>query len=238
MPLAYPFDAPFAEAVQFRSGRWLLRGELAYSEDGVPATAAVVVGPHPLLGGTMENNVVRALGNGLARQGITTLRFDYRGVGASEGPATDVTARLAEFWQTSRVDDEAGYAADLVAAVHFLRSAVGAKLRLAMIGYSFGCSLLATVRGASAATPLVLVAPTVGTHSYESLAGAPAAKLVIAPECDFATDDAKLLGWFCRLSAPKELLRPKLDGHFFRGHEEWLVDKVVRFIRSHTEVTP
>jgi alpha/beta superfamily hydrolase len=238
MPLGCLSDAPVVETVQFRSGRWRLRGELVYGEDGAPVAAAVIAGPHPLLGGTMENNVVRGLGDGLARQGIAALRFDYRGVGASEGPATDVAARLAEFWQTSRVDDEAGYAEDFAAAVEFLRSAVGTKLRPTLIGYSFGCSLLATVPGASAETPLVLVAPTVGTHSYTSLAAATAPKLVVAPECDFATDDAALLDWFGRLPAPKELLRPKLDGHFFRGHEAWLAATVAGFICDHTEVMP
>jgi alpha/beta superfamily hydrolase len=237
MTPACPFEAPVVEAVQFRSGRWLLRGELVYCEDGAPTAAAVVAGPHPLLGGTMENNVVRALGDGLARLGIATLSFDYRGVGASEGPATDVAARLAEFWQTSRAGDEAGYAEDFAAAVEFLCSAVGARLRPAVIGYSFGCSLLATAPAISATTPLVLVAPTVGTHSYASFAATTGSKLVIAPECDFATDGAELLDWFGRLSAPKELLRPKLDGHFFRGHEGWLVDAVGRFIRGHTEVS-
>jgi uncharacterized protein len=234
MPPACPSDAPTVEAVQFHSGRWLLRGELAYGADTAPVAAAVLAGPHPLLGGTMENNVSRALGGGLARRGIVTLRFDYRGVGASEGPATDATARLTQFWQTSRVDDEPGYVEDFAAAVDFLRSAVGATLAPTMIGYSFGCSLLATVPGMSAATPLALVAPTVGTHTYGLLSAA-APKLVVAPEGDFATDADKLMEWFGRLSAPKELLRPRLDGHFFRGHEGWLVDTVGRFICSHTE---
>jgi hypothetical protein len=41
----------------------------------------VLAGPHPLLGGTLHNNVVRGLGDGPARGGLATLRFNYRGVG-------------------------------------------------------------------------------------------------------------------------------------------------------------
>jgi alpha/beta superfamily hydrolase len=237
MPLTQQSDDLVVEAIRFRCGPWQLAGELAYAGDAASCAAAVIAGPHPLLGGTMTNNVVRALGDGLARQGIVTLRFDYRGVGASEGPAADVAGQLAEFWRTSRVNEEAGFAEDLATAVAFLRSVAGASVPLAMVGYSFGCSLLASV-DAPAATPLALVAPTVGTHAYESFAAATGAKLVIAPDGDFAADGPKLSEWFERLRAPRVLLRPKRDGHFFRGHEGWLVDTVGRFIRDHTEGMP
>ncbi len=69
----------------------------------------------------MHNNVVRALGDGLAGRGVATLRFNYRGVGASEGPADSRNAQFKRFWQSSRADLEPEYLADLCGAVAYLR---------------------------------------------------------------------------------------------------------------------
>jgi hypothetical protein len=53
---------------------------------------------------------------------------------------------------------------------------------------------------------------------------------VIAPEDDFASDPRLLHEWFSRLPAPKQLVQRRLDGHFFRGHEDWLVATVGSFL--------
>ncbi len=222
-------DDVVVEAVRFRSGDRLLSGELAYPDGAAPVAASLVVGPHPLLGGTMTNNVVRGLGDGLARRGLVTLRFDYRGVGDSEGSPAEVTDRLTEFWSTSRTSDETDYRDDAVAAAEFLGRLRGA-LPLTLVGYSFGCSLLPEIAGVDSGTPLVLVAPTVGTHEYESFINHSAPKLVISPEGDFAASAGRVRVWFGRLPPPKRLLAPRMDGHFFRGHEEWLTETVGRFI--------
>lgn len=50
-----------------------------------PRAAAVVCHPHPLAGGTMDNNIVFRTARGLQHAGLTVLRFNFRGVGASEG---------------------------------------------------------------------------------------------------------------------------------------------------------
>jgi hypothetical protein len=47
--------------------------------------AAVICHPHPLGGGSMHNGVVVAIARGLASRGVIALRFNFRGVGASEG---------------------------------------------------------------------------------------------------------------------------------------------------------
>ena len=174
-----------------------------------------------------------ALGDGLARHNVVTLRFNYRGVGGSEGPAGDAVERLAWFWATSRAPDEEAHQTDLIGAIAYLRSIVGPELPLALVGYSFGCTLLSgAVPAAGAGAPLVLIAPTVGTHNYDPLAVIENPKLVIAPEGDFATDASRLTKWFERLPEPKELVRPRLDSHFFRGHESWLLATVGTFLNG------
>jgi alpha/beta superfamily hydrolase len=233
MPSLCPPDALVVESVRFASGPYWLEGELAYADAGPPTGAALLAGPHPLLGGHMHNNVVRGLGDGLARRGLATLRFNYRGVGGSEGPAADTAAHLARFWETSRVPDEAHHRDDFAAALPFLRTTVGDALPLAMVGYSYGCSLLPlALDHITQRPPLVLIAPTVGTHDYGGFESLANPKLVVAPEGDFAADAARLLGWFDALREPKRLLRPRLDSHFFRGHEDWLAETVAAFLDS------
>jgi alpha/beta superfamily hydrolase len=231
MPSPAPDDALTVESIGFSTGPHRLEGELAYSGALHPLGAVALAGPHPLLGGTMDNNVVRALAAGLAQRNMATLRFNYRGVGRSEGPPGDAASDLARFWQTSRTPEEKNYRADLTAAVAHLREAVGPRLPLALVGYSFGCTLLPHA-GLGGDTPLVLIAPTVGTHDYDGFAGATGPLLVIAPRGDFAADAGRLSRWFDGLGAPRRLVRANLDNHFFRGHEPWLVDAVQAFLRD------
>jgi alpha/beta superfamily hydrolase len=217
-----PPDEVVIESVRFAAGAFCLEGELAYPATGRPVGAVILAGPHPLLGGTRRNNVVACLGDALARRGLATLRFDYRSAG-------DVTRRLAEFWRNSRVSGEEEYADDLCAAVDFMRRAVG-EAPLALVGYSFGCTLLGAVARKHHAQTLVLLAPTVGTHDLGAFEDLPQPRLVIAPRDDFAADEQQLTAWFERLPDPCELLRPSLDGHFFRGREDWLAETVGSFL--------
>jgi alpha/beta superfamily hydrolase len=228
MPSPSPDDALTVETVRFASGPYRLEGELAYA-GGPPRAGVVVAGPHPLLGGTRGNNVVRALGDGLAERGLASLRFDYRGSGQSEGPPLDTPGHLARFWRTSHVPDEPAFGDDLAGAVAFLRDALGPGVPLALVGYSFGCSLLPAA-GAGDAAPLALVAPTVGAHDYDAFGALRNPLLVVAPEDDFATDAGRLRAWFDRLAAPRRIVRGRRDSHFFRGYEAWLVETIVAFL--------
>jgi alpha/beta superfamily hydrolase len=219
-------ESEVVEVVPFPSGGLTLDGRLAYPEADAPRGAVTIAGPHPLLGGDVDNNVVAALTAGLARRGFVTLGFNYRGVGRSDGPPPDVGAHLAEFWATSHVASDPRYQDDLVAATAYLKGF--ATVPVGLVGYSFGCSLLPAAAGPG--HPLVLIAPTIGTHDYEAFAGHDGPLLVIAPDGDFAADAAGLRSWFDRLPEPKRLLAGRWDDHFFRGHEEWLADTVADFL--------
>jgi alpha/beta superfamily hydrolase len=205
---------------------------LAYPEAGRARGAVVFAGPHPLLGGNMRNNVVRGLGDGLAQMGLLTLRFDYRGVGRSQGPPVDVTRHLAEFWQTSHAPGEMDFWQDVQGAAEFVQQ-VAPGLPLAVVGYSFGCALLPYVRPQDDFAALVLIAPTVAKHNYDSFLSVSNPLLVVASEDDFATDAERLEQWFGALSMPRQLVRQRCDNHFFRGHEDWLIETVFRFLEGH-----
>jgi alpha/beta superfamily hydrolase len=220
------------EGVQFPAGPYLLEGELAYDggADGPPG-GVVLAGSHPLLGGNMHNNVVRSLGDGLAENGLATLRFNYRGVGRSEGPPVDVARHMAEFWQTSHAPGEMDLWRDVQGAVDFLRPVVAGR-PLALIGYSFGCALLPLVPLDEPPAARVLIAPPLGKHDYEAYSAIPGPILVIVAEDDFAVDPACLEQWFDRLPAGAQLVRGPGGDHFFRGREAWLVETVAAFLRE------
>src|SRR5271165_4778970 len=116
-----PTADTITEDVLFRAGDYLHHGQMAYPEAGRALGAVVFAGPHPLLGGNMRNNVVRCLGDGLAQKGFITLRFDYRGVGRSQGPSVDVARHLAEFWQTSHAPGEMDFWEDVQGAAEFVQ---------------------------------------------------------------------------------------------------------------------
>jgi alpha/beta superfamily hydrolase len=221
---------PFAvETIAFAAGPYCLEGWLAYPEAGRPRAATVIAGPQPLLGGSLDNNVVRALGDGLAERGLLTLRFNYRGVGRSDGPPVAVTSNLAEFWRTSHLADELDWRHDLEGALAYVRQ-VGGDAPLVLIGYSFGCALLPLV---SAAGPRVLIAPTLGKHDYSPYLARTDPMLVIASDDDFAAPSAALAAWFGALRGQKKLLRGGFDNHFFRGHEGEVLAAVLDFINDY-----
>jgi hypothetical protein len=89
-------------------------------ERGPEAKGAVITHPHPLYGGDMDNPVVLALCNAYRRKGFSTLRFNFRGVGASQG----------------RHDQGIGERRDVQAARACLTGLGMTQIDLA--GYSFG----------------------------------------------------------------------------------------------------
>lgn len=104
-----------------------------------PAGAAVVAHPHPLFGGTMHTKVVHRAARLFAdRFGFAALRFNFRGVGASEGS----------------YDDGRGETDDLVTAVRFVRERY-ASGPLVLAGFSFGS--LCAARAAAVVDPDLLL---------------------------------------------------------------------------------
>lgn len=124
---------------------------------------AVIAAPHPLYGGSLDNPVVQALAAGFEARGVGTLCFNYRGIGESDGEASDSIERSAE-----------DYARVIVRA----RELAGAGAPLYFAGYSFGAvtAIAAALRDEPSARPslraLVLVAPPLGMLELAELAAA------------------------------------------------------------------
>lgn len=117
-------ETGIAEKVMFPSGSLHLEGLLIRGE--IPK-AAVISHPHPLYGGDMFNHVVGLISQALEEMGWTTLRFNFRGAGRSQGD----------------FDQGLGEKDDVTAAVDYLKGLI--KCPIVLAGYSFGAWVNARV---------------------------------------------------------------------------------------------
>jgi alpha/beta superfamily hydrolase len=118
------------------------------------ATAGVALcHPHPLYGGDMENPVVVRAAEVCREAGLATLRFDFRGVGASTGAH----------------DDGRGEQDDLRAALDHLAEALPHGAAVAAAGYSFGAAVAAQVVANRPLAGLALIAPPLAMRPLADL---------------------------------------------------------------------
>lgn len=167
---------------------------------GVPRAVAVICHPHPQHGGTMDNKVVITLARAFVQLDVLAVRFNFRGVGASEGG-----------W-----DHGQGEVDDALAVISALR-APGLPLWLG--GFSFGGYVAATAAQRlsmadpeQAADRLALIAPAVRSFPTPAV---PAGTLVVHGEADDVVPLADVLEWARPQSLPITLVPGA--GHFFHG---------------------
>lgn len=165
--------------------------------DSHPRGVAVLCHPHPQHGGTLDNKVVQTLARSLVQLGYTSVRFNFRGVGASQG-----------HWDAGHgeVDD-----ALAVIAAHRL-----AGRPLALGGFSFGAYVAsqaaARLQDGAAAERLVLVGPAVVNFS---MAPVPKDTLLVHGELDEVVPLGAVFDW-ARTQALPVVVVPG-SGHFFHG---------------------
>ena len=171
---------------------------------GVPAPAdarngvAIISHPNPQQGGTMFNKVVTTLDRGLLDLGLSTVRYNFRGIGESEG-----------------VHDEGrGESDDLVAIAEWaLAQKPGAALWLA--GFSFGAYV--TLRAAPGLPPsqVILIAPPVGRWEFTGIEWPKCPVLIVQGEDDDVVEPAGVFAWAEAQDPPPTLVRMPDTGHFF-----------------------
>jgi alpha/beta superfamily hydrolase len=175
----------------------------------------------------MDNPLICGLASLLATQSMVTLRFDYRGVGTSTGPAVNVAEFMARFWDTGTAPIDGAMLEDGRAALNWMRLQTGAPV--VVIGYSFGAYVADTILDDRIAD-VVLVSPTVRQHAYRRMVTSAIPKLVIYGENDFATPQDRLVEWFEGLPEPKRILCIPDGEHFFRGQESVVAGHCIDFI--------
>jgi alpha/beta superfamily hydrolase len=203
------------------------RIEVAEASPAAPRMVAVIAHPHPLFGGTMDNKVVTTLARALAEAGAATLRFNFRGVGATEGEH----------------DEGRGEAEDMVrVAAHARERHPGLPLVLA--GFSFGGAVAVRASAVVDFANLVLVAPGFRRITGEGMGAAPdphdpnlgapgrhglANTLVVHGDRDETVPLSDSLAW----AAPREVPVVVVPGgeHFFHRKLHILREVVLRWVR-------
>jgi alpha/beta superfamily hydrolase len=189
--------------VSFRSGDLTLEGLLANPGGGAPV--AVVCHPHPMYGGSMHNNVVEAILAAMWQAGYATLRFNFRGVGESEGEH----------------DGGPGEVDDALAAMSYLLAQPGVRKEdAAMTGYSFG-AMVALSAGYERAeiARIVAVALPLAMADARIPDGASKPVLLISGDRDSYSPVAGLQALASRIGASARLEIIAGADHFFNGRE-------------------
>lgn len=173
---------------------------------------AVIAHPHPLHHGSMLNKVVHTASRAMLELGAPALRFNFRGVGASDGAFADGI----------------GETDDVVAVAEWLRSRYpGAGLLLA--GFSFGAMVTCNAAVSVGPDHLISIAPP-AVRTRKLLAGRrPAcAWTIIQGDADGVVPSTEVAEWVTSLAPPPELvILPGVD-HFFHGHLTQLRQTIVR----------
>lgn len=169
------------------------------------AGIALVCHPHPLQGGTLDNKVAQTLAKTFFGLDYVAVRFNFRGVGTSEGAH----------------DDGVGETEDALAVIAWARERYGTSLPLALAGFSFGSYVQTRVAQRTQAERLVLVGPAVRRFPVGPV---PADTIVIHGEEDDIVPLADVLDW-ARPQALPIVVFPGC-GHFFHGRLQPLRDTI------------
>jgi alpha/beta superfamily hydrolase len=180
----------------------LLEDPQAEAPSGEPRRGfGVVCHPHPLYGGNLLNKVVHMLARALQEQGLPTLRFNYRGVGQSEG----------------QYDEGRGETADAHAVIAWGR-ARWPQAPLTLAGFSFGSMVALMAAPQAQPVRLITVAPAVSNPLYARIEQPSCPWLILQGEADELVDYRAVIEFAARFSPPPVLrLFPGVD-HFFNGH--------------------
>ena len=176
----------------------------------IPCALAVVAHPLPTMGGTMDNKVAVTLAKTFAELGCIAVRFNFRGVGASEGEFTGGD----------------GEEQDMMDVVRFAQDQFGEELPLILSGFSFGGYVAARTAQQLKPRHLVLAAPAVGRFATGNMPVVAPDTLVIHGEHDDVVPLAEALDWARPQHLPIVVL-PQAE-HFFHGRLTQLRDIVKR----------
>ena len=176
---------------------------------------AVIAHPHPLYGGTMDNKVVQTLARAFVACGFVAVRFNFRGVGATEGVH----------------DDGRGELEDMLAVVE----QAAPEGPIALAGFSFGAFVashaVARLWSARQVERVVLVGTAASRFTVAELPPeAHLASLVVHGEQDDTVPLASVMDWARPQTLPVTVVPG--GGHFFHGQLPLLKDLVVRHLRA------
>lgn len=199
------------EKITFHSDTIQIEGLLCVQKG---EKGAVVTHPHPLYGGSMYNQVVEILTTVYQEKGFSTLRFNFRGVGSSQGD----------------YDQGKGEKEDVRSALHYLYERGKSEFDLA--GYSFGAWVNAKIMDSEPViNRIVMVSPPVAFLDFSSLTPSPKIKVVVAGERDEIAPADRIRDLIATWNPAAHFEVIEGADHFYFGRIDTLYSVLSRAIR-------
>lgn len=204
MTEAANFESP--EAFPVERCEFFLRGPAGRLECAVDvpkpaeerAISIVICHPHPQHGGTMRNKVVTIIERSMRELGLRTVRFNFRGVGASEG----------------KFDDGYGETDDLFAVIEWVRR-TRPHDQLWLAGFSFGAYIALRAASHLSLGQLISIAPPVDRYGFSELPRPECPWLVVQGDEDDVVSADAVKSWSESVQPGPNLIVMPNAGHFF-----------------------
>ncbi len=198
------------------------RIEARYSQsEQRAAPLALLMHPHPLHGGTMNNKVLYEMYHAFVRQGFSVLRFNFRGVGKSQG----------------RFDNGIGELADAAAALNWLQTNNPHSNNVWVAGFSFGAWIaMQLLMRRPEVEHFVAISPPANKYDFSFLAPCPAPGLILQGDADSVVPEEAVLSLVEKLLKQKNSdidyrVVAKAD-HFFRDKLPMMSEHMEDYIAS------
>jgi uncharacterized protein len=183
------------------------------------APIAIILHPHPLYGGTMNNKVVYNLHYAFHRIGFTCLRFNFRGVGRSQG----------------EYDQGIGELSDAAAALDYLQSLNANAKNCWVAGFGFGAWIgMQLLMRRPEIAGFVSVAPPANQYDFSFLAPCPSSGLIIHGDKDRVAPPQSVQKLVDKLKTQKGITIEQqiVDGanHFYEGKVDGLIESCAEYL--------
>jgi len=177
---------------------------------------ALICHPHPPDGGSMTNKVVSTLAKAFVESGFCALRFNFRGVGQSEG----------------HYDGGPGELEDALAVASWIKQQ-RPSAPLALAGFSFGAWVALLAAPSVSPRLMVSIAPPVGFRDFSNMPSPACPWLAVQGLADEIVPADEVLAWLqARKPAPEIIAMPDTS-HFFHGKLPPLREHVSVFLQAH-----
>ncbi|MDX1923628.1 MAG: alpha/beta hydrolase [Rickettsiaceae bacterium] len=184
------------------------------------APVALVLHPHPLYGGSMNNKVVYAVYKSLLQLDMSVLRINFRGVGKSQG----------------EYDGGVGELTDAATALDWLQLKNPIANQFWIAGFSFGSWIaLQLIMRRPEINNFIAISPPVNKFDFSFLSPCPVPGLIIQGNQDSIVDENAVMSVAEKLSKQKIKVDYKtIDGadHFFRNKITELEETIADYVRT------
>ncbi len=194
---------------------------------GPNSPIVLLLHPHPKFGGTMNNRVVYHMFQAFTRRGFSALRFNFRGVGRSQGG----------------YDEGLGELSDAASALDWMQATNADAPQCWIAGFSFGAWIgMQLLMRRPEISGFISVAPPANHYDFSFLAPCPVSGLFVHGEADAVVPEAAAAALAERLSAQRAITIDYRTvagaDHFFNEHLEELMVQVEDYLDTHLSLAP